>query len=368
MLKTITWYSLLLCILAIPIFESPKNLFLGIASILFFISHLNKKDLAKTLLLRDARLGFVALIISSALSAAFASDPTLALKGSLDFAKMYLIFVIVSSDFSDKKSILIIIFGIIISTSIASAWGITNLFNQNATNIELNSVGHVNHSAIYLSLVIAMTIPLFIKNIFNSFLQVLSAVLLSTINLIALILSGSRAAIVFCIVALFTIIALAKNNRIGIHIITLFIIIGITITVSNNLILFQKDISFSSRSVQERIDIWEDAWNMFKTNPIIGVGAKHFRFHSKSQSGSHAHNLYLNIIAQFGMIGALSLLLLIFMSIKSAVSGLKLNSLSEAAVGALIITLGVGFLNTTMHTEHGLLFALILAIGQADVS
>ncbi len=69
----------------------------------------------------------------------------------------------------------------------------------------------------------------------------------------------------------------------------------------------------------ERIRTWEIAWLMYKANPVLGVGAKNFRFNvnqfqektswwtgrEKSLQGRAAHSVYFDLIAELGTVGAL---------------------------------------------------------------
>ncbi|MBI4654804.1 MAG: O-antigen ligase family protein [Nitrospirae bacterium] len=323
-----------------------------------------EKDWEKILFIKDPRLGFLALAIAAALSAIFAKNHWLAFQGSLDFLKMYILFVIVATDFSDKKSIKIITATVIISTVLVTIGALSEYKrnNLNSSYIELNSVGHVNHTAIYLALsfVLSITFLRTVKNILEKILISLAAIVI----LSAVLLTDARAT-VSSIVAVVTIIFIfMKKEKQFTHILISLIVATVIIMLFVAPSKFsQQYTSIFAASFHSRIELWEKAWEMFISHPVVGVGAKHFRFYNTFDSGSHAHSLYFNTLAQLGIVGAVSLSLLFYLIIKSLYNSYEKSSLWHSALGAFIIVIVNGILNTSLHSEHGLLFSLILAVG-----
>jgi O-antigen ligase len=99
-----------------------------------------------------------------------------------------------------------------------------------------------------------------------------------------------------------------------------------------------------------RRDIWAATWEMFEEHPLMGVGFGGYwiavsRYH-KGSGGSvpqQAHNDYLETLASGGVVGAVVVLLFIFMFIKQAVPRLREGSQFEraACLGALTGLCGV---------------------------
>ncbi len=356
-------YSLFLCIFSIPLFESPKTIFLLITAVLFSIRHFIEKDWKEMLFIKDPRLGFLALTLAAFISAIFAQKPELAVHGGFDFLKMYILFLIVATDFLDKKSIKSIGIIVIVSTAIGAIWGITEYATGKSATIELHSVGHVNHSAIYLALALVLAIP-FLR-LLEGRPEKIFISLSSVIILISLILTGSRATILGITAALIVMFIFTKGKKQSAYAFTAVIAAAVIISISvPDLQLLQKNTSLSDMSLIHRIKLWENAWEMFTLHPVVGVGAKHFKFYNTLDSGSHAHNLYFNTVAQLGIVGFISLASLFYLIIKSLKAYNNRESLLwTAALGAFIIVLVNGIFNTTLHSEHGLLFALILALG-----
>jgi O-antigen ligase len=88
----------------------------------------------------------------------------------------------------------------------------------------------------------------------------------------------------------------------------------------------------------------------------------------------HGHSLYLNTLAERGVIGALPLFAVL---VAWALSLWRYRPARVApaldwvlwggAAGALLVTVTVGLVNTTLHHEHGLLAVLLLGLWLARV-
>ena len=61
-------------------------------------------------------------------------------------------------------------------------------------------------------------------------------------------------------------------------------------------------------SYQGRVQAWEAAWQMFKNNPLTGVGPTMFSDARGAESGhwKNVHSLYLEIIAELGLVGTVA--------------------------------------------------------------
>ena len=63
----------------------------------------------------------------------------------------------------------------------------------------------------------------------------------------------------------------------------------------------------TDESTQKRMDLWEAAWESFKTNPILGTGYRSFPYINKY--GMDTHNMYLKALCELGIAGFLLLFL-----------------------------------------------------------
>jgi len=94
------------------------------------------------------------------------------------------------------------------------------------------------------------------------------------------------------------------------------------------------DAKFDS-SAEARLDFWAYAIDVFKANPVFGRGFDTFiRSHPERMD---THNMYLNVLAEMGLVGGTILMLLFFLSFRD---GWKLYRVSEER---FLRGLGLGF-------------------------
>jgi O-antigen ligase len=145
----------------------------------------------------------------------------------------------------------------------------------------------------------------------------------------------------------------------------------------------------SHADLTERIDLWQGAIEMYDEHPFLGVGVNNYAvaypnlpktpavapehrllLNEEVQIPPHAHNLYLNTLAEGGILGAASLLLVIVMAISAAYRGCRL---SDPIGRATCIGIGIGLMTllansmveVTLLTEAAL--PLMALLGAATV-
>jgi O-antigen ligase len=134
-----------------------------------------------------------------------------------------------------------------------------------------------------------------------------------------------------------------------------------------------------------RDGIWRMALAGFERYPAFGVGMDNFKLITQERvkawrveagkdfeakryaSFPHAHSIYLNTLAERGLVGFVPL---IAVMVLWAVFLVRYRPRPEytdeewllwgCAASAWIITFGAGLVNTTLHHEHGILAALFL--------
>ena len=77
-----------------------------------------------------------------------------------------------------------------------------------------------------------------------------------------------------------------------------------------------------SSSFGDRINMWQTAWLLFLEKPVTGIGVGDYRYESKRLMDEgkiikrhlygHAHNYYLNVLVENGIIGLIALVICIF--------------------------------------------------------
>jgi tetratricopeptide (TPR) repeat protein len=120
--------------------------------------------------------------------------------------------------------------------------------------------------------------------------------------------------------------------------------------------------------------IWGPAWDLFKGQPLFGsgpftFGTEYIRHHSVPPSIilAHAHNYYLNILAESGIIGLAALLFLvgstIFLSIKSWKQHQGLSRIQLGGLFAALVGVSVHSLVETPQTLPALMVILAVYVG-----
>lgn len=136
---------------------------------------------------------------------------------------------------------------------------------------------------------------------------------------------------------------------------------------------------FTDTSGMDRKIIWQAGWKMFISRPWLGVGLGTFMFNFKEfvikdypHGAAYAHNCYLQMAAEIGIIGLAAFLLILSLFFYSGIKALNKNEksfswyvllASQAAILGYCVQMGV---DTTLYAlDLGMLFWLVLGIGVA---
>jgi O-antigen ligase len=140
------------------------------------------------------------------------------------------------------------------------------------------------------------------------------------------------------------------------------ILIGVLLAAEidhlNGYPLLTKFLDVGSR----RLDHWAAAWSMFRDAPLLGHG-----LHTFDDSGiPWAHNLYLQTLAEQGIIGLLALLLLLSYAAGAAWKATRSpvreqRILAAGAVGALVGFCAASVVELTLLREWVVLVMFVLA-------
>jgi O-antigen ligase len=151
----------------------------------------------------------------------------------------------------------------------------------------------------------------------------------------------------------------------------------------------EKQIEFSSsqNTLSFRAGIWRSGIAAWEEYPWFGVGKNNYEAitpeligswraaagkefdRSRFERAPHAHNLYVNTLAERGILGLVTLALAMLGILVALVRCRPRPEDGDAAwiswsgaASAWIVTAGIGTVNTTLHHEHGLLAMLLTAI------
>jgi len=253
---------------------------------------------------------------------------------------------------------------------------------------ELYSVGHINHTAIYLVITyaISLTLLLFNFNNLNSY-QKITLVVTTLVLFFTTIDTGSRAAF-----GLLIVITLLDFLYLLIRVKKLYLFIGFFGIVAFIGILFMQSPPEALKRIQNQANILDDngrekirefSYYAFKTNPLLGVGFGNFG-HIKMDdikdavlkdkavfdnnlymTGVHAHNVYFNYLVSGGLL-IFSIFAWFWFYIVWIIIKLMIRRENEwivlSGVAVVLVNLAIGWVNTTLHHEHAILSMFVLGL------
>ncbi len=383
--------SLLLMILALPSLEAPKIIFLILFITLFLISHqyllsFKKLVFSDYLLIAWMLVGFVV--------AGFVEIQHKEWSGARNSMLIPLfLFCLKNSQFNNKEISLFLI-TVIISTLLASVVGLWKLYNHQKFFLELNSVGHVNHSSVYLCITFAIALAFTLAQDYSSrwFIRVLLITIVIFFSSL-IIISGSRgSALAMGIIAISYGLIWTKKSKKPLLILLLAALFVNGAVYMHKVSMVEETLSqtaanSSFNSLDVRVNIWNSALLIWRHNPVFGLGIKNFNQATRERQenwlaeenkiytdkiyhpSSHAHSLYFNTLAEQGLTGfsviflnLLNICYLLYRHTPKREDPSIYWLLWLSAAGVMQVILINGIFNTTLHHEHGLLSVLIIGL------
>jgi hypothetical protein len=312
---------LCLMILALPSIEAPKNLFLVLFLIIAAILEISFYR-SKSFLWGEWDNIFLLIVFTAALSSFYAGMPHLEeWKGFRVLLTAILTGWLLSRTQISKARSISIFLIIILATLPPLLWGLYELFILHSkSTLELHSVGHVNHSAIYLVMIYGATLTLCLDSfnqqkkvaVLNNYEQPL-LILLSLLFFTSLIIGQSRGAFgISIILTLILIFFIPENKKIkwwGLF--CLFSILSFNLIYKTTIVEKQISNQENHNILSSRDKVWNVSMEAARFNPILGIGMSNWHFISLNQLKSsvekrhktfnpdeyyfpgHSHNLYL---------------------------------------------------------------------------
>ncbi|MEO8134237.1 MAG: O-antigen ligase family protein [Betaproteobacteria bacterium] len=383
---------LLLLVFFIPLFEVPKNILIVLFAMVWIVNRYQAGW--------DANCGgpwrawdtlFVVWLTSAYVLATFSGLQKNEWRGIGDLWRyIALVWLLTRSGYGEREW-RVLYAAVMVSTLAATLWGLAALtVPHRYAGVELHSVGHVNHSATYIAISLGAVLSGLI-----AFWRELSppqrfaGLFALFVFSVALVLAGSRAAtlVSFVIVVMF---AALWSRRSKAALLAMAIALALFVT---SIETFDKDMhrkhelakASPNPMLNERYPLWNQALAAWRAHPWFGVGLDNFEeidpatvrrwveqhgavYEAASYGGSsHAHSLYLTTLAERGLIGLLILLAVLVSWAVSLFRGWPRADdphvrwmLWGGAASALLATVAIGVVNTTLHHEHGLLAMLLL--------
>lgn len=373
----------------LPLLEAPKNLaWLGYSAAWIW-NRFRARDFGGRW---DAWDTLIACWIASAyLVAAFAPVSHQEWKGANDVLRYCSILWMVRRGGYGAIELRLVLGALVLSTLASLIPGWWNHGTQFYVALQLKSVGHVNHSAIYLAIVLGVSCAWLFAHwpAWNAARRGAGLAVCGLMggSLVAMASRGAAAAAVLLVVVL----ALAWWPRWRVPLyagaVALAVALGLAVAMDAEMIAKHQRVTAQDDVLNARDRVWNMGFAAWERYPWFGVGIGNYStislervqewrrlagkpFDPKQYAGTnHAHSLYVNTLAERGIVGALALLAAL---LAWAVWLVRYRPRAQeddldwllwgGALSAWTITVTVGLVNTTLHHEHGILATLLLGL------
>jgi O-antigen ligase len=286
---------------------------------------------------------------------------------------------------------------VIAGTLVTLAWSYWRLYvAKTGTYLQLNSVGHVNHSAIYLAILLgaAVSVVAAYWHRLRASIRAAAAMLLALFA-VSLFVMQSRTAIgvALALVVLLGIAWWPRARRVALATILATATVVVVALVARVDVVKKHEDRIAERNVLAfREQVWNTARAAWQRFPFFGVGMDNYSVLEpeavrqwRAEAGrpfdekafmvntGHAHSLYYNTLAERGTVGfaALAAVLLAWawrlMRRYPGRSGDdRAWALWGGALSGWFVSVFAGVGNTTLHHEHALLAVILLGLWLGD--
>lgn len=368
-------YSFILVTLfSLPLFEASKNIGLILALLFFFTKNIIYRNKIQLSGIDKALLLFLSLTIVSAI---FSPYRVYALKkGAWDTFRFVMFFFLIKHSINTTSRIGIAILIIIISMIIGDLIGIKHYLE--APSLEsINFIGYHTATATYLAFFLSLVFGLLLTNSIEKRAFLVLIVIATLLTWIVLSLSLARAALFSVAIIFLLLCALRRHFKILVFGCLLIIIVALFIPLKERVEVLKRPFS---QSLQLRYGIWEGAVRIIKDRPFLGIGPRTYHLEGnclkynlpRDIRSSDAHNVFLNIASERGLLGLLSFLIFLgsylhlLYKTRNRQAGIS-TALWYACLGNLIHFLLIGTVHSVLVTESAMLFMAILGLFSSSI-
>jgi O-antigen ligase len=384
----LTFLSLFLAFL--PSLEAPKNIFL----VSYLITALYRQSQLDSSKWSVWDWVFLSLIASSFLSSLF---PFVVGGSEWRGFRAMLLWVtfgwsLFRADYNFEEKKYLFIFAILMTLPPLILGLMESLVIQTKDALQLHSLGHVNHSAIYLSMMTGALVSFNMSQLQKARKKyIFFAAPLCIFLFVCVTISNSRGAFGISTLLIISIVLLtAISVKTKILYLALFSTFLVPIVFIKPAPVIKKNMDYyhSDNILSHRDKVWRAANEIAKLNPLLGIGGgnwKHIHidqiksavesrgqiFHAEDfalQVG-HPHNIYLSNLVDRGILGLITFLSFMLIWLITLIKSYKkFNQDSKAMLfimgsfSAWMSIFGIGLVNTTFHHENALLALFFLGL------
>jgi O-antigen ligase len=390
-LNMLAFVFLSLMLIALPNLEAPKNIFLVTYLLIMLIGLLkNYKNTSWDIW----DWIFLSFIGSAFLSALFAGKaPAYEWRAFRSMFICALLGWIVSKAAYKKNELDFLFLIVILATLPGLLFGLLEVYTfHTKQDLQLHSVGHVNHSALYILITLGASLGYFLSNWKTDSLKK-RALLFSLVAFLytSLIIGASRAAFgMGLMMIIIQIFAIPNQNKfklsmIGLLLLSFFMMFHFDAKIVQKQIRNQEN----HNVLAYRDVIWNTSLEAARFYPLFGIGNGNWKLITVEEiqasvekrgeifnrdkymikEAGHSHNLYLSWLVERGFLGLgvilffmSSWLMLLIRNLQQIKSSKRAAYLWGASMSAWIGTFGVGLVNSTFHHETAIVAFLFLGL------
>jgi O-antigen ligase len=385
-----TGFLLAYCIF-LPLLEFWKNVTLAGFFLCWIVNRARARDFGGRWTIADTLVAF--WIGSAYLAAYFAGLEGRAWGKTGDVLLGALLFWGVLRAHYEERVIRWVLASLVISTLLGLVVGYWNMWSGIGQTglLQLRSVGHVNHTAIYLAIIFGLSTAWVFAG-WPSWSVGLRAraTAIAALMFLSLLPTTSRAAVGIGLM-LPPLLAMAWWQRwrsLAIVNALAMVVVALGLVLAGaQVVKKHADFSVEGNTLSFRTGIWQSGLAGWERFPLFGVGKDNYGRiapelirdwrreagrpydEHRYERAPHAHSLYVNTLAERGAVGFAALATALLGALVALLRFRPRVEDSEtvwiawgAAASAWIVTAGIGLVNTTLHHEHGQLTALLMAL------
>lgn len=377
--------------LFLPLLEAPKGLaWLGYVAA-WLANRARARDFGGPWDLWDTLIA--AWIASGFLVAAFAGIQGEEWRSTVDIVRYgSILWLVKRARYSDRE-IRWVLGALVASLVIGLAIGFFRLWTGigKSGTLQLKSVGHVNHTAIYIAILLGVCAAwLFARWQAWRWGTRAVALAVNALVLVSLMVTASRGAIGVGLVLLLVLAAAWWPRWRGALVWTMVavaLVVG-SLIIGKAEVFVKHETNVAQENVlSNRATVWQSGAAALERYPWFGVGLGNYQFITAERikawhieagrafdpaqysNWGHGHSIYINTLVERGVLGfaALAAVALAWLAwlvrYRPGVGSEDLEwILWGGAFSAWFVTFGVGTVNTTLHDEHAILSVLLLGL------
>ena len=391
-LHQVEFFFLLALAFFLPALEAPKNISVVFYLLFWVVNRWRSGDWGGRWSGWDSLV--VALIVSAYAAAFFSGLPGKNLSGGNDVL-VYGLLLITLRRSSLTPSQLWTLLGVLVAGTLITLaygyWGL--LITQQRKTLGLNSVGHVNHSAVYMGVVFSLALAG--ASVSQLVWKTRWLLWLATgLLFISLLVTSARGAVIPAVAFMLLwgiFIAVRRSINVWKPALLATVLLAGGLWLQPGLVVKTASNIQTGQMGSYRPALARTALLAAREYPVFGVGLnnfikidaamtkdwqdKHGRWFADDDLyfASHAHSLYFNTLAERGLVGFAALLAMLAAMVTAlwrSMPGKSASPLSltlwGGAVGATLMMILGGLFNTTLHHENAALTMLLFGIWMAS--